>query len=360
MSAARRARRTLLGLLAWVLLVPPARAEQPPDAAFRWPPRQRAARCTGASGEVLARLSLALQLRLVTRGPLGLGRAPRVTLLLASARRLAGAWMDRCPDEPMLPYLRAASRWLDRRRDDPAVRRALEADLRRVRAADPAFQAGRVAFELGIAASLRGDNETAAREFGRSLRHAPAGGVARPPVRTLRQAVAEMLFGPVPRGLARYDLADALVALPRRTEEALEHFRRAVAELRHEERPETVTLARWGEALALHRLDRRQEALEVLRSVQDPASPPGPPATPGVFFSPPSEGTYYEALGWLAAGTDPRRSREARCEALTRARQAFETYGRQVRQEGREPPWTQLAVREQVAARETSKRLGCR
>ena len=359
MSAVRSAKGLLPGLLAWTLLASPAHAEPPRATRFRWPPRQRADRCARASGDVLARISLALQLRLVTRSPIGPGRAPRVTLLLASARRLAGAWTDRCPSEPMLPYLRAASRWLDRRRDEPAVRRALEADLLRVRAADPAFQAGRVAFELGIVASLRGDNERAAREFARSLRHAPAAGVARPPVRTLRRAVAEMLFGPVPRGLVRYDLADALLALPGRTEEALAHFRRAVADLRLEERPETVTLARWGEALALHRLGRRHEALEVLRSVQDPASPPVPPTTPGVFFSPPSEGTYYEALGWLAAGTDPRRSREARCEALRRAAARFEAYREQARRERPDPPWDRHAAREQVAARETAKQLGC-
>ena len=149
------------------------------------------------------------------------------------------------------------------------------------------------------------------------------------------------------------------MALPGRTEEALEHFRRALVELRAEEQPETVALTRWGEALALHRLGRRDEALQVLWSLQEPAGRPLPPRPPGVFFSPPSEGIYYEALGWLAAGLDPRRSREGRCEALGRARERFEAYEAQVHQEGRALPWTRLAHEEAGAARRAARKLAC-
>ncbi len=357
-TPARRA-RVLAPLL---LLALPSPAQSQGASAPRthpWPPDARAADCDRRLAEALARLEQAVHLTLIPVPIPDAGR--RSELLVSSARRHLRIHGSRCPGDPRFPYLRAMALRLRPTRtiERETLRRAAIEDLRESLRRDPAFQAGRIAFELGILYSLQGEQERASEAFSRSIRMARPPGLASPPVGTVPTLLAEQLFGPVSVTLARYNLADTLVSRPGRVEEALALFRTVRDTLDRGTAPSTRRLARWGEVLALHRLGRRHEALGAARALLEANEGREElPRGDGVFFAPPYERDHYEALLHLAASRDPRRPRPTRCRSLRAAEEHFHRYLERARVQG-PLPWRETIETELQTISESARRMEC-
>ncbi len=332
-----------------------------PDAPWSWPPNTLAGECDQRLAEALGILRLAMSLNLAPA--LLPDGERRQQLLIAAARRTLDSSAVRCPEDPRLPYVRAlavhffpaGTRWI---RGHEVLRDEALEDLLRCRRRDPAFLPARVAFELGILYSLRDEHERAAEEFARSLQNAPPDALATPPIRTIPALLAERLFGSVSASLARYNLADTLVSRPGRLQEALTLFRETQRALRDRPGNATYRLARWGEALALHRMGRSTEALEVLRDlVEVSTNPEELQGGEGVFYAPPAERYHYHALIHLAVGLDAKRTRPQRCHALERARADFARYRASAPPPS--PPWLPVVDAEMARIEARARRLGC-
>lgn len=228
----------------------------------------------------------------------------------------------RRPDDPELAYYTAIalSSFARPAPDGSIERREDEAEQawRRVRALDPSFQAGRVAFELGAVHMRRHEFAEALAEYEAALAHAVA-----PTVRVMdyfylpvgAERTLASFFLPITPDLVHGNLAEAAM-LVGRLDDAIEHYRAAVETT---DRPETRVLALWGLALATDRDGDHDGALRFARRAiqEDPVAGSrytdlsrrhGPLAIlhlDGVFFEPPYELHAYEALGHEAMARDP-------------------------------------------------------
>ncbi|AKF07498.1 tetratricopeptide repeat protein [Sandaracinus amylolyticus] len=249
------------------------------------------------------------------------------------------------PDDPDLLYFTglALAGWFRREPDGREERRTEEAvaafeDLRR---ADPDYHADRVAFELAILHSRRGDHRAAVSEYRRALDASLLPAAPMPQAMTDRELSLARLFTPVPLATVHLNLAENTMMIGD-LESAIASYRRA-SELAGNDSLGRV-LSLWGLALALDRSGEHREALATARrAIQaDPFAAPSPTdARLGVdrrahgpmavlhsrlvFFEPAYEVHAYDGVGWeaLALEADAAASRE---ELLRRARASWATY----------------------------------
>jgi tetratricopeptide (TPR) repeat protein len=190
--------------------------------------------------------------------------------------------------EARLFYGKALAFW-ELRSDTGAVHgRGPEAieQLLALRALDPLYEAGEVAFQLGVLHTRAGDYAAATREYEHALALHDDGGDQG----TLLGNLAEvtMLQGDLARALALYQRAA-------RTSEG-----------------GTRVLALWGSAIALDRLgDQPAALLEARRASAQDRAPLAVLRQSGVFFVPAYEVHYYEGLGALALADAERRPGES-------------------------------------------------
>lgn len=231
---------------------------------------------------------------------------PRARRLHAAIARLELAHGRTPADPETLYYLALATAALPTvgGHDATAPEDAI-AWFRKLREVDPDFYAERVAFELGILYTRIGRLEQAASEYRRSI---------------------ERAFDDSETVSAHSNLAEVQM-LAGRLEDAVVHYDRAIDLARRggAAESESLALALWGCAVALHRLNEREAAIERARQ----ALSAGGGTTDvlradGVFFEPPYEIHYYEAMGHLAraAGLSGASADRARADA-TRSFERF-------------------------------------
>jgi len=209
-------------------------------------------------------------------------------------------------------------------REGPPVRMDREAiaTFAALRTLDPDFEAESVAFELGILHTRVGEFDRAAEEYERALLASLDSSAAS--VTHANLAEVRMMAG---------DL-----------EAAVRHYERAIHLAEHSpfgDPARSLALAYFGRAVALDRLGEHDGAL---KSAQRALSIYGGSMdvlrSPGVFFDPPAEIHYYEALGHMALARAADPSEQPR--HLRRARTSW----RQYLALSRDPdPWRRLAER---------------
>jgi tetratricopeptide (TPR) repeat protein len=168
-------------------------------------------------------------------------------------------------------------------RQDPEAIAALES----LRAAHPDFSPSEIAFELGVMRTRAGRLRAAQRGY--------------------EQAIA-LASDPGATAIARTNLAEVTMLLEE-LEPALEHYDRALSVAT---RPREQALAALGRAVALDRLGDHAAAVDQLRRAFG-TTRAGLDAlrAPGVFFEPPRELSYYDALAHEALASrakEPERS----------------------------------------------------
>jgi len=243
-----------------------------------------------------------LAVALETRSP-----TSRTARLQAAIARLELAHR-RAPDDPQaLYYLGVAIAALEgpglgrqHAEEEAAVTRFLE-----LRALDPDFYSDRVAFELGILYTRMGRLAQAADEYRRAIERA----FDEAETVSAHSNLAEvcMLAGDLELAVAHYD-------------RAIELARRGGAS-----QSESLALALFGSAVALHRLGQREAAIERARqALSAGGGSMDVLRAEGVFFEPIYEIHYYEALGHLALAAS-RTGREAE-QARADAARSFQRY----------------------------------
>ncbi|MDQ3034830.1 MAG: tetratricopeptide repeat protein, partial [Myxococcota bacterium] len=244
------------------------------------------------------------------------------------------------PQDPDLLYFTALAlggwhRMVDghvERRTDEAI--AAYEELRRV---DPDYHADRVAFELALLRSRRGEHTEAVAEYRRVIDAAMLDPAPPPYAITDRERQLARLYVAVSPATAHLNLAENTMMIGD-LDSAIAAYRRA-ADLSSDD-PVTRVLALWGLALALDRSgDTRDAMATARRAIQgDPYPvdvPPlgidhqahGPMAIlhgHGVFFEPAYELDAYDAIGWEAMASGL--SGADREELLRRARLAWTAY----------------------------------
>lgn len=225
-------------------------------------------------------------------------RDPEILYLLASAKAL---WVRHLPGGG------------EERLDDEAVE--LFERLRRI---DPSYDADDVAFQLGVL-------HTRARRFDRAAEE-------------YRRAIdAELMLDTSP--VAWSNLAEVTM-LSGDLAHAVEHFERA-AEL-YRRVGASNELALWGLAVALDRLGEHRSALDRAREAlaQDGFTMNGL-RRDGVFFEPPYEIHWYEALGHEAlSGVDARPE-----DSRSHLQSALDAWNAFLRASDGESPWDDVARR---------------
>ena len=186
-------------------------------------------------------------------------------------------------------------------RDGPQREAATGSDARasvvleQLRARAPLYEAEEVALTLGNVRMRAGEFERAADEYGRAL--AMSTDDADQAMLLGNLAEATMMGGDLSRAIALYE--------------------RAVRIGQDEGR----VLALWGSAVALDRTGEHAEALQrATRALREDRAPFAVLRQSGVFFVPPYESYYYEALGSLALAHAEREGNEALEQTLVRAR----------------------------------------
>ncbi len=203
------------------------------------------------------------------------------------------------------------------RRDDEAI-----ATFTTLRALDPDYEAESVAFELGILHTRQGNFDRAATEYERAL------------LANLEPATASVTHANLAEvRMMAGDLADAV----RHYEQAI----RIAEQNPYGDQARSLALAHWGRAVALDRLGEHRGALEsARRALSVYGGSMDVLRSSGVFFDPPAEIHYYEALGHMALA-DAAEPTE-RTGHLRRARASW----RQYLLLSRDPdPWRSLAER---------------
>lgn len=257
----------------------------------------------------------------------------RAAFLEGAIQRLELARRHAPRDPEVLFYLARAVAEFERPNEDgPPERRDADAVAlyHELRALDADFLTETVGFELGVLHSRTGDFEDAAREY----RHALAHTFDVESVSVTHANLAEVRM-----------MAGAL-------EEAVHHYERAIDVAEHNpvaDQTRSLALAHWGRAVALDRLGEHRAALEsARRAMSIYGGAMSVLRSQGVFFDPPSEIHYYEALGWMAKAE--RDDEDARGESLENARSSWQQY---LALSPDDDPWRSLAeqhAREVAAA----------
>ncbi len=205
--------------------------------------------------------------------------------------------------------------------------------LEHLRQVAPTFQAGRVAFELGIEYTRRKDFHRAAAEYRRCLAYT-IDLSEQPPPHSLEEAVFLEMYQPPSRATTHYNLAEVTMQLGD-LEAAVVEYGRAVAQSND---PRDRALALWGLSVALDRLGDQASAVTRGREALHDAHL-DVLEEDGVFFEPPYELYYYLGVGHLAEAAEAQDAAE-RARALMRAAQSFERF---LHEGGSASPWAELA-----------------
>lgn len=231
------------------------------------------------------------------------------------------------PRDPEALYALAMAFTLSRNAQrDP---RRVIAIFERLRRLDPEMQAARVAFELGILHTRLAEFDRAAEEYRRALARRldePSPGSLYVQAQDDR-VLADVYDDPSEEG-TRYNLAE-VVAAGGDLEEAAREYRRAVDLSRAASNPgalATQALALWGLAVTLDRLGEHANAIE--RAAESMRVTDGSMEIlrhETVFFVPPYEVHWAEALGYLARAGEATAAEERR-RALEHARRSWESF----------------------------------
>jgi tetratricopeptide (TPR) repeat protein len=213
------------------------------------------------------------------------------------------------PQHPEALYLagKALALWERRTPQGKVERRTREAIERfeRLRQLDPLYEAGDVAFELGVLRTREEDFRGAAEAYEQAL------------ALRLREGSRSTLLG---------NLAEVTM-MGEDLERALSLYEQALAEGSREER----VLALWGMAVTLDRLGEQGESMErAKQALRDDHRPMAALRQGRVFFVPPYESHYYDGLGFralaeLTAGEGPTPRDLARDAAKVLARPEAKT-----------------------------------
>jgi tetratricopeptide (TPR) repeat protein len=198
--------------------------------------------------------------------------------------------------EARLLHAKALASWQERTPSGQLSDSSAQAieQLHALRALDALYEAQDVAFQLGVLHTRRADFERARAEYEHALALWSDDDQA-----SLLSNLAEvtMMTGDLTRALTLYE--------------------RAV----HESRDDARLLALWGSAVALDRMGEQTEALaRARRATQEDRAPFAVLQQSGVFFAPPYERHYYEALGHLALADREREGSEPLGARVGRAR----------------------------------------
>ncbi len=313
-------------LLLLMLTGSPAAADPPQGGAAFW----REARRPGYL-RARALLRQALQQRAAQEQSEGraVGRAMIENALarLEIAHRLA-------PDDPEILFelAEATSRWERTTRDGTVERRDAEARalFEQLRDLDAGFRTFVVGFELGVLRTRARDYEGAAAEYAHALE---SSALVEPGAIAQAQgnlAEVTMLAGDLERAVEHYEEAeDTLMS----TSNGATH-------------PASLSLARFGRAVALDRLGEHDGAVEVAAAAIQ-ASPISVNILQSrdVFFEPPCELYWYEAIAHLALAEDARTEgspgHRAEIAQLERAQRNFRRF---LDEGGEETQWASIAA----------------
>ncbi len=333
--SARVMAAALASLMTVGVAVPEARASERtalrmPEAASRfwWTlrrPNYRVGRMHFAEGRERYRFAQMLQ-RSGASGP-----GPQAALREAIVR-LQRAHL-RAPEDPeILLYLGLATSKVERTLADGTVRRrTAEAigHLRRLAAMAPDYETNLVQAELGVLLTRQNDYAGAAEAYLVAIDAALID--AETAIPHLNLAEVLMLAGHLRRAVHHYERAEAI---------SLESRASAL--------DSTVTLARFGLAIATDRLDDHARAIEHahrgdshgrgLALLHDDS---------GVFFEPAYEIHWYDALAYEARAAHA----SSPASRFTQLRAAVSTWHRFVVQSDGESPFHDLAVRREQEAR---------
>lgn len=259
----------------------------------------------------------ALPFREAARGPVPVHR--REAFLERALRRLELA-EQHAPEDPEVLYWLAetTARLADSRGElaDVALAR-----FQRLRQVDPSFESEKVAFEVGILHTRARRYAEAQAEYEAALEFQLTSRSGEAPTIYSNLAEVTMLAGDLERAIQYYELSH-----------------------RGADDPLQFALALWGSAVCLDRLGEHAEALDRARTALASEAGLGALRDPGVFFEPPFEIHWYEALAHEAsAGLEPTRADRH----LAAARESW----RHFLSEGgaTESPWGSLAE-ERLAA----------
>jgi tetratricopeptide (TPR) repeat protein len=241
------------------------------------------------------------------------------------------------PREPQVLFeLARATASYERPRPAGGAERRVEEAIelyRELRALDEAYRPADVAFDLGVLHTRQHDFERAAEEYRTAIRYA-------------------LLPHSLDAVISHGNLAEVTM-MAGETEEAVRLFERTIA--LSERSGASTVLALWGLAVAQDRLGEHTAAIETAQAAISAGG--GEMAVlrgETVFFEPPYELHYYEALGH---GAEASRATD-RALRLGALRAALSSWRQYVRERGVDHEWGRLAARHVAETEQAIEALG--